>query len=144
MCGYGCEDHYFEEDTILHCWQSLASILSGDLTAGILCDIGMPILHRNVRYNCRVFVLDSKLLLVRPKTCCCDDGNYRETRWFTEWAESRGMEDFVIPGLIASITGQTSCAIGLGAISVADTVVGCETCTEITSRRQHPRRASHS
>ena len=22
VCGYGCEDHYFEEDTILHCWQS--------------------------------------------------------------------------------------------------------------------------
>jgi NAD+ synthase (glutamine-hydrolysing) len=21
ICGYGCEDHYYEADTLLHCWQ---------------------------------------------------------------------------------------------------------------------------
>ena len=89
VSGYGCEDHFFEEDTVLHCWQSLAALLQGELTHGILCDVGMPVVHRNVRYNCRVFLLDSKVLLVRPKLCCCDDGNYRETRWFTEWSEAR-------------------------------------------------------
>lgn len=28
LCGYGCEDHFLENDTFLHCDQSLASILS--------------------------------------------------------------------------------------------------------------------
>ena len=28
LCGYGCEDHFLENDTFLHCNQSLASILS--------------------------------------------------------------------------------------------------------------------
>ena len=69
VCGYGCEDHYFESDTMLHCWQSIAALLSSDATHGILCDVGMPILHRNVRYNCRLFLLDSKILLIRPKVC---------------------------------------------------------------------------
>ncbi len=91
----------------------------------------MPILHRNVRYNCRVFCLDSKVLLVRPKVCCADDGNYRETRWFTEWATSRGVETLALPGMISQLTGQSGCPIGLAALSCADTVVGCETCEEL-------------
>ena len=28
LCGYGCEDHFLEHDTFLHCDQSLAAILS--------------------------------------------------------------------------------------------------------------------
>ena len=55
LCGYGCEDHFLEIDTFMHCDESLAELLQGDLTDGILCDIGMPVQHRGVRYNCRVF-----------------------------------------------------------------------------------------
>ena len=36
-------------DTYLHCDQSLATLLSGDTTDGILCDVGMPVLHGSVR-----------------------------------------------------------------------------------------------
>ena len=32
LCGYSCEDHFFELDTFLHCEQSLAAILSGGRT----------------------------------------------------------------------------------------------------------------
>lgn len=78
MCGYGCEDHYLEQDTFLHCDESLAALLATDLTDGILCDIGMPVLHHGVRYNCRVFCLDRKILMIRPKLFMADDGNYRE------------------------------------------------------------------
>ena len=78
MCGYGCEDHFLEADTQLHCDESLADLLSTDLTDGILCDIGMPLIHQGVRYNCRVFCLDRRVLLVRPKMAMADDGNYRE------------------------------------------------------------------
>ena len=85
VTGYGCEDHFFEQDTFRHSWQSLAMLLRTDVTDGILCDIGMPVMHRGVRYNCRVFIYDRKLLLIRPKMFLANEGNYRETRWFTAW-----------------------------------------------------------
>jgi NAD+ synthase (glutamine-hydrolysing) len=31
-------------------------------------------------YNCRVFLLDGRVLLIRPKLHLANDGNYRETR----------------------------------------------------------------
>ena len=49
MCGYGCEDHFLEHDTYLHCDQSLAALLSvsewGSMERGVimwcfLCDDG--------------------------------------------------------------------------------------------------------
>lgn len=58
LSGYCCEDHFLEDDTFLHCEQSLAELLKGPATEGILCDIGCPIRHRNVRYNCRIFCLN--------------------------------------------------------------------------------------
>jgi NAD+ synthase (glutamine-hydrolysing) len=45
ICGYSCEDHFLEEDTFLHSWQALAELLKGDLTDGILCDVGMPVMY---------------------------------------------------------------------------------------------------
>ena len=54
-------------DTITHCWESLCSILSTSLTDDILCDIGMPVIHQGVRYNCRVWCLNRKIVAIRPK-----------------------------------------------------------------------------
>jgi NAD+ synthase (glutamine-hydrolysing) len=51
LSGYSCEDHFLEVDTYMHCDQSLAAILSSDLTDNIICDIGCPILHKNVFYR---------------------------------------------------------------------------------------------
>jgi len=117
--GYGCEDHFMEMDTIDHSWAVLASLLADGSTDGMLCDVGMPVMHRGVRYNCRVFCLDGRILLIRPKVSrwrsrgragpaalcrihslpppatrwpqlhLADDGNYREPRWFTAWPASR-------------------------------------------------------
>lgn len=53
----------------------------------MLIDVGMPIQHRNVAYNCRVAFLNKKILLIRPKLTNCDGGNYRETRWFSPWVK---------------------------------------------------------
>ncbi|KAJ1022538.1 hypothetical protein NDA16_003527 [Ustilago loliicola] len=78
--GYGCFDHFLEPDTILHSWQVLAEILSSDATHGILCDVGMPVLHRSTLYNCRLLLLDGKILHIRPKMWLANDGNYREMR----------------------------------------------------------------
>ena len=66
-----------EIDTMQHSWEVLAELLKGDLTDNIVCDLGMPVIHRGVRFNCRVFVLNGRLLLIRPKMNLADDGNYR-------------------------------------------------------------------
>ncbi len=75
--GYGCEDHFQELDTIQHSWEALAELLAGGATRGILCDVGVPVIHRGVRYNCRAYLLDGRVLLLRPKLSLADDGNYR-------------------------------------------------------------------
>lgn len=38
-----------------------------------------------VLYNCRVLVLDGRVLLIRPKLYLANDGNYRETRCAAAW-----------------------------------------------------------
>jgi NAD+ synthase (glutamine-hydrolysing) len=65
--GYGAEDHFLEADTFRHSWATIAHLLAGDLTDGILVDLGAPVLHCGVRYNCRVFVLNRRIVLIRPK-----------------------------------------------------------------------------
>lgn len=53
----------------------------------MLIDVGMPVMHRNVAYNCRVIFLNRKILLIRPKMAMCDTDDYRESRWFTAWTK---------------------------------------------------------
>src|SRR5690348_14036080 len=54
ITGYGCLDHFLEGDIFLHSWEMLARIISDPDTNDILVDVGMPVRHRNVRYNARV------------------------------------------------------------------------------------------
>ena len=129
--GYSCEDHFLELDTLRHSWESLAHILKGKYTDGILCDIGMPVMHKNVRYNCRVFVLDGKLLLIRPKMVLASDGNYREHRWFTAWEQGWTTEPYTLPREIRKLTGQEKVPIGIAAIATGDTLLASETCEEL-------------
>ena len=46
MPAYGCEDHFQEMDTSEHSWECIAQLLQDELTVDILCDIGMPVIHR--------------------------------------------------------------------------------------------------
>ena len=48
-----------------------------------------PVMHKNVRYNCRVIFYNRQILLIRPKLYLAMDGNYREMRWFTPWTKLR-------------------------------------------------------
>ncbi|MBP6469012.1 MAG: NAD(+) synthase [Chloroflexi bacterium] len=129
--GYGCEDAFLEGDTLRHSWECLGELLSGDLTHDILCDIGMPVMHQNVRYNCRVLVLNGRILLIRPKMILADDGNYREPRWFAPWQRRRTVEAFALPRSIRAITGQETVPFGDAAIATRDTVLASETCEEL-------------
>ena len=131
ITGYSCEDHFLELDTLRHSWESLACILKGGYTDGILCDIGMPVMHKNIRYNCRVFVLDGKLLLIRPKMVLASDGNYREQRWFVAWERGWTTEPYTVPREITELTGQRQVPIGIAAIATADTLLAAETCEEL-------------
>ena len=59
VCGYNCEDHFFELDTVSHSWQTVRDILADKhLTRDILCDIGLPVHHKNTLYNCRLYCLN--------------------------------------------------------------------------------------
>ncbi|CAM9104348.1 unnamed protein product [Ectocarpus fasciculatus] len=131
LCGYGCEDHFLEHDTFLHCDQSLAALLSCDATDDILCDIGMPVQHLGVRYNCRVFCLNRKILAIRPKLHLADDGNYRETRWFTTWKRRNETEDHTLCRGLAEVTGQDKVPFGQTAVSALDALIAGETCEEL-------------
>lgn len=55
----------------------------------------MPVIHKSVFYNCRVILLNKKIHFIRPKMYMADDGNYRESRYFTPW--SKEIEDFELP-----------------------------------------------
>ncbi|CAE7217531.1 nadsyn1 [Symbiodinium necroappetens] len=137
ITGYGCEDHFLENDTFLHAWSSMADLLKTDLTDGILCDIGMPVMHRNVPYNCRVWVVNRSILGIRPKIFLANDGNYREMRWFTPWHIDPGnpgfgeLEEYFLPREIAEITGNAKVPFGIFAVSTKDTCLATETCEEL-------------
>lgn len=92
--GYGCEDHFLEADTVNHSWEVLVSLVQSGHTDDIVVDLGMPVLHKGVRYNCRVILLNRKILHIRPKLHLADDGNYREGRYFSSWKRGCVMEQF--------------------------------------------------
>uniref|UniRef100_A0A6J0SU63 Glutamine-dependent NAD(+) synthetase n=2 Tax=Pogona vitticeps TaxID=103695 RepID=A0A6J0SU63_9SAUR len=131
ICGYGCSDHYYESDTLLHSFQVLAKLLESPITQDIICDVGMPVMHRNVRYNCRVIFLNRKILLIRPKMALANTGNYREMRWFTPWSRPRHVEEYFPPRMIQNITTQESVPFGDAVLATLDTCIGTEICEEL-------------
>ena len=133
ICGYGCEDHFLESDTFLHSWESLEELFDRGTTDGILCDFGMPILFAGARYNCRVLCRDKKILMIRPKTSMADNGNYRESRYFTAYKAPKNMQEKLqLPNSWAKRFAQKSAPFGVGFLQCADgTTIGCESCEEL-------------
>ncbi|KAI8825625.1 uncharacterized protein EV422DRAFT_492150 [Fimicolochytrium jonesii] len=131
ITGYGCNDHFYEGDTYLHSWEVLAKLLEDDVCQDMLIDVGMPVAHKNVKYNCRVIFFNKKILLIRPKMFLANDGNYREMRWFASWKKYRQVEDFYLPRLIQKITGQHTIPFGDAVVATRDTVLGTELCEEL-------------
>lgn len=131
ITGYGCLDHFLEMDVYDQSWEMYATILANEETHGIILDIGMPILHKNKRYNCRVVSYNGKILMIRPKLLLANDGNYREMRYFTPWIKTQYVEEYILPRIIRDITGQNVVKFGDMVISTNDTVIGFETCEEM-------------
>lgn len=61
----------------------------------------------------------------------CDDGNYRESRWFSSWKKEKQIESHYLPRIITKITGQTEVAFGDAVISTKDTCIGNKLTTTI-------------
>ncbi|KAK7065400.1 Glutamine-dependent NAD(+) synthetase [Halocaridina rubra] len=131
VSGYSCGDHYYESDTLLHSWEVVAELLQHPFCTDIIIDVGLPVMHKNVTYNCRVAFLNRKILLIRPKLMLCDDGNYRESRWFAPWQKVRQVEDHYLPRMISKITGQVTVPFGDAVIATRDTCIGYEICEEL-------------
>ncbi|CAI5936085.1 unnamed protein product [Closterium sp. NIES-65] len=113
-------------------WECLAAIIASGATAGILCDIGLPVEHRGVRYNCRAFVHSRRILLLRPKMDLANDGNYRETRWFATWKRLGVVESVRLPAVVtAACEGQREVPIGDGVLDLLDSTLASETCEEL-------------
>ena len=122
---------FFHEKLSIASAQALAQLLSSPQARGLLVDVGMPVMHRNVTYNCRVAFYNGQLLLVRPKMAMCDDGIYRESRYFTAWTRKFTLEELALPRIITEVTGQTTVPIGDGVLALKDTVLGYEICEEL-------------
>ncbi|KAG5669163.1 hypothetical protein PVAND_017058 [Polypedilum vanderplanki] len=135
ITGYSCEDHFYEPDTFLHSWEVLLQIMMSPVCENMLIDVGMPVQHSNVAYNCRVVFYNKKIILIRPKMMMCDDGNYRESRWFTAWTKVRKVEDYFLPRMIAIATNQLTVPFGDGVISTRETCIGFEICEELWNPR---------
>ncbi|KAM0111808.1 glutamine-dependent NAD(+) synthetase [Aspergillus fumigatus] len=131
ITGYGVLDGFLEGDTFLHSWEMLARIIDHPDCQDIVVDVGMPVRHRNVRYNCRVIFYNRKIILIRPKMWLANDGNYRELRHFSPWQRPREIEDYYLEQIVGKITGQYKVPFGDAVISTRDTCIGLETCEEL-------------
>lgn len=131
ITGYGLLDHFLEGDTFLHSWEMLARIIDHPDCQDIVVTVGMPVRHRNVRYNCSVIFYNRKIVLIRPKMWLANDGNYREMRYFTPWQRLGEVEDYYLEQIVGKITGQYKVPFGDAVISTKDTCVGLETCEEL-------------
>lgn len=131
ITGYGCEDHFLEQDTVTHSWECLKDLLLGDLTDNVLCGIGMPIIYESVRYNCQVFCMNRRILMIRPKMSLANDGNYRELRWFSAWTHKHMLLDFQLPSDVSEAISQKSAPFGYGYIQFLDVAIAAEICEEL-------------
>jgi NAD+ synthase (glutamine-hydrolysing) len=133
LSGYGCEDHFYEQDTFAHCWESLVELLEKGASDDLVCDFGMPVLYHGVRYNCRILCYNRQILLVRPKTALADSGNYRESRYFTAYRKtSNKQEELLLPISVQEKLKQRTCPFGLAFLQSNDGVsMGCESCEEL-------------
>jgi|JI10StandDraft_1071094.scaffolds.fasta_scaffold1091342_2 NAD+ synthase (glutamine-hydrolysing) len=73
----------------MHSWEVIGDILKSGVTNGIICDIGSPVIHHGNLYNCRVILMNSKVIAIRPKMNLADGDNYFETRWFGFWRDNK-------------------------------------------------------
>lgn len=129
--GYGLLDHWLENDVYTQSWQIAADIVSRPECQDIIIDLGLPIQHMGCSYNSRLIALDGEVLAIRPKLDMCNDGNFREMRYFTAWPRGR-VEDYDLPPVVQQLARkQKHCRIGEVAFKALDGSFASETCEEL-------------
>ena len=138
--GYGLLDHWLENDVYSHSWDVVADILARPETRSIILDLGLPLRHRGCSYNARLLACNGRILALRPKLDLCNDGNFREMRYFSPWPRGR-VDDFPLPDCIRRLpAGQQSCRVGEVIFDTLDASFASETCEELwTPRSPHAR-----
>jgi hypothetical protein len=48
-------------------FQVVCQLVTNPSVRGMLVDVGMPVMHRNVTYNCRVVFYNGQIIMIRPK-----------------------------------------------------------------------------
>jgi NAD+ synthase (glutamine-hydrolysing) len=95
----------------------------------------MPVLYHGICYNCRILCYNRKLLLIHPKVALADNGNYRESRYFTAYQEENensNNEELLLPSIVQQKLQQRVVAFGLQYLQTNDGVtIGCESCEEL-------------
>lgn len=129
--GYGLLDHWLENDVYANSWDVAAEIISQPDCQDIVIDLGLPVQHRGCSYNARALALNGEILAIRPKLDLCNDGNYREMRYFTAWPRGR-VDDYKLPPVIQQLPKkQRSCRIGEVVFEANDGSFASETCEEL-------------
>lgn len=96
----------------------------------MLIVIGAPLINKGCLYNCMVFIFNGNIIHIKPKSTLCDDGNYRESRWFVPWIQHE-VGDIILPPDVASICGQITTSFGNAILRTEDGfLVSSEICEE--------------
>ena len=131
--GYGPLDHFLELDVFNHSWDIVAEIISHPECQDIIIDLGLPVKHRDIAFNARVVAVNGEVLAIRPKLDLCNDGNYREMRYFLGWPRQRAVEDYHLPEVISNLPRkQRKTRIGEVVFETNDNAsFASETCEEL-------------
>ncbi|KAL3313694.1 glutamine-dependent NAD(+) synthetase, partial [Cichlidogyrus casuarinus] len=143
LSGYGCQDHFLEIDTCIHSWDCINEILPHtkpeQSLSDILIDVGMPVIHKDVIYNCRIILMNGSILLIRPKLVLANGGLHRESRWFTPWSDFYYLDQFTLPLSTQQIQNGCQKTVPFGnaiiKLKPANIVIGFETCEELWSTK---------
>jgi len=135
LCGYSCEDHFFEADTEAHSWGSLNRLLL-NMPNDVLVDVGLPVTYRGARYNCRAYLHNGKMIGVRPKCYLAMEGNYREARYFTAWDRNSDIGTLRIDLQTENCTKEAvDIPFGLMILNCNDVTIASEICEEMWTPR---------
>uniref|UniRef100_A0A0K0FVE4 Glutamine-dependent NAD(+) synthetase n=1 Tax=Strongyloides venezuelensis TaxID=75913 RepID=A0A0K0FVE4_STRVS len=131
ITGYSCLDHFNEIDTETFAWESLKKIVDASINMrSLLIITSMPIRYKLTLYNCAIAINNGKIIFIRAKQSLCDDGVYREGRYFNSWKMIGEYVSFEIPPEYTFT--QTSVPFGDGILKSEDGVtVGFEICEEL-------------
>ena len=128
-CGYSCQDHFLERETYELSMNIIRNITEDkELSKDTLIVIGSPILLDDVKYNTMIFILNNKIIFIRPKIILSTDGNYREGRFFNSWTKKE-LHEYILK----DFKNQKIAPIGNAIINLNGIKIAAEVCKELWS-----------